>query len=64
MSKGPSTFRKADTTRGVDAIRKAGLRIARVQIDRSGKLEFALSDGNSDAGEESCDPPSPDASSL
>jgi|RhiMetdeSRZDD1v2_1073273.scaffolds.fasta_scaffold242901_2 hypothetical protein len=46
MSKTPSTFRKADIKRGVEALKSAGLKVARVEIDKSGKLIFISADGD------------------
>jgi hypothetical protein len=51
MSKGAATFRKADIKRGVEALKSAGMKVDRVQVDKSGKLEFVLSDGG-DTGAE------------
>jgi len=48
MSKGPSTFRKADIKRGVEALKSAGLRVSRVVIE-GGKLTLVTTDG--DTGE-------------
>jgi hypothetical protein len=38
MSRGPSTFRQQDLTRALKATVGAGLSIARIEIDRSGKI--------------------------
>jgi hypothetical protein len=48
MSKGPSTFRKADIKRGVEALKSAGLKVARVEIT-PGKIVLVPKDG--EAGE-------------
>ena len=37
MSKGPSTFRKSDVTRLLSAAEKAGVKVARVEVE-AGKL--------------------------
>jgi len=47
MSKGPATFRKTDLKRGVQALESAGLKVARVEIDKTGKIVFFPdNDGN------------------
>ena len=38
MSRAPSTFRQQDVTRAVKAVRRAGVEIARVEVDKSGKI--------------------------
>jgi hypothetical protein len=48
MSKGPSTFRKADIKRGVEALKSAGLKVARVEVDKAGKLVFISADATED----------------
>jgi hypothetical protein len=48
MSKRPSTFRKADIRRGVEALKSAGLRVARVEIT-PGKIVLVPASG--DTGE-------------
>lgn len=38
MSRGPATFRQRDMTAAVRAVKAAGIGIARVEVDRDGKI--------------------------
>jgi hypothetical protein len=56
MSRGAWTFRQSDVVRAIKAVRVAGEEIARVEIDRDGKIvvvivKAALHDGAGDYNE-------------
>ena len=38
MARAPSTFRQADVTKAVKAVRSAGVDIVRVEVTRDGKI--------------------------
>jgi hypothetical protein len=45
MARAPSTFRQQDVTRAVKAVSAAGVHIARVEIDKAGKIVIITTDG-------------------
>jgi len=48
MTRGPCTFKQRDVTQALKAAVAAGLRVARIEIDRQGKIAvFAASDDTS-----------------
>lgn len=38
MSRGPSTFRQRDVTAAIKAVVAAGVEVARVEVDKNGKI--------------------------
>jgi hypothetical protein len=44
MARAPCTFRQQDVTRAVKAVTAAGVGIARVEIDKSGKIVIITAD--------------------
>jgi hypothetical protein len=45
MPRAPSTFRQQDVTKAVKAVAAAGVHIARVEIDRDGRIVIIASNG-------------------
>ena len=52
MSKGLLTFKQTDLLRAIKASQKAGLSIARVEIDRDGKIVVVVGDGSGNSMKE------------
>ena len=44
MARAPSTFRQQDVTRAVKAVAAAGVHIARIEIDKTGKIVIITTD--------------------
>ena len=44
MARAPSTFRQQDVTRAIKAVTAAGVHIARVEIDKTGKIVIITAD--------------------
>ena len=51
MARAPSTFRQSDVTRAVKAVAAAGVNIARVEIDKSGKIVIVTGDAKAELSE-------------
>jgi hypothetical protein len=51
MARAPSTFRQQDVTRAVKAVTAAGVHIARVEIDKTGKIVIITGDPTDRLGE-------------
>jgi hypothetical protein len=51
VSRPPSTFRQQDVTRAVKAVTAAGVHIARIEIDKSGKIVIITADLTEQSGE-------------
>jgi hypothetical protein len=48
MARAPSTFRQQDVTRAFRAAKAAGVRVRRIEIDRTGKLVIVTADDELD----------------
>ncbi len=51
MARAPSTFRQQDVTRAVKAVSAAGVHIARIEIDKSGKIVIITVEATDQPGE-------------
>lgn len=51
MARAPSTFRQQDVTRAVRAVTAAGVGIARIEIDKTGKIVIIAADRTDRVGE-------------
>jgi hypothetical protein len=51
MARAPSTFRQQDVTRAVKAVTAAGVHIARIEIDKAGKIVIITTDATDQLGE-------------
>jgi hypothetical protein len=55
MSRAPSAFRQRDLTRAFRAAQAAGVKVARVEIDRDGKIVIVTADEHERREENSWD---------
>jgi hypothetical protein len=44
MSRGPATFKQQDLSRALKAVVTAGVKVARIEIDRAGKIVLVTSE--------------------
>jgi hypothetical protein len=51
MARAPSTFRQQDVTRAVKAVAAAGVHIARIEIDKAGKIVIIAGAATGQPGE-------------
>jgi hypothetical protein len=51
MPRAPSTFRQQDVTRAVKAVAAAGVHIARIEIDKAGKIVIITMGATEQLGE-------------
>ena len=51
MARAPCTFRQTDVTRAVKAVTAAGVHIARIEIDKAGKIVIITGDATDQLGE-------------
>jgi hypothetical protein len=50
MARTPSTFRQQDVTRAVKAVAAAGVNIARIEIDKTGRIVIITADATGQPG--------------
>jgi hypothetical protein len=46
MSHGPQTFKKRDVTRAVQAVKAAGEKVQRVEVDKDGRIIVIVGDAD------------------
>jgi hypothetical protein len=51
MARAPATFRQQDVTRAVKAVTAAGVHIARIEIDKAGKIVIITANLTNQPGE-------------
>jgi hypothetical protein len=51
MARAPSTFRQSDVTRAIKAAVAAGVHIARIEVDGTGKIAIVTTDAPDAQGE-------------
>jgi len=52
MSRGPHTFKQRDLTRAIKGARAAGIDVARVVIDKQGRISIEIARGGSEVATE------------
>ena len=55
MTRPPATFRQQDVTKAVKAVAAAGVHIARVEIDKAGKIVIITTDATESQSGESAE---------
>lgn len=50
MSRGPHTFKKRDLTRALEAVKAAGVPVARVEVNRDGRIVIVAGEQASASG--------------
>jgi hypothetical protein len=55
VSRGAPTFRQSDVVRAIKAVRAAGEQVARIEIDRDGKIALSIG-APAHAQAQNCDP--------
>jgi hypothetical protein len=55
MARAPSTFRQADVTRAVKAVRSAGVDIVRVELTKDGRIVIVTAEAAQTKGENEWD---------
>ena len=55
MTRAPATFRQQDVTKAVKAVAVAGVHIARVEIDKAGKIVIITTDATENQSGESAE---------
>jgi hypothetical protein len=51
MARAPATFKQQDLTRAFRAAQAAGVKVARIEIDRDGKIVIVTADGEAERRE-------------
>jgi hypothetical protein len=57
MARAPSTFRQSDVTRAIKAVVAAGVHIARIEVDDTGRIVIVTGKPSKDNGAATADTP-------